>query len=117
MEEGRNNTQNEEGMVMVRDQLRSVTDILRELKDPKPSTSDAPTIPAARFAGGEVAYTSSAIRAEADAFASALLTSNLPSQPSPTPKSMPELPSLAPANDLDAGPAASSLQTPTNLNV
>ena len=97
--------------------LRSVTDILRELKDPKPSTSDAPTIPAARFAGGEVAYTPSAIRAEADAFASALLTSNLPSQPSPTPKSAPEPPSLAPANDLDAGPAASSLQTPTNLNV
>ena len=97
--------------------LRSVTDILRELKDPKPSSTDAPTIPATRFAGGEVAYTSSAIRAEADAFASALLTSNLPSQPSPTPKSVPELPSLAPANDPDAGPTASSLQTPTNLNV
>ena len=71
--------------------LRSVTDILRELKNPKSSTSVDPTVPTARFAGGEVAYTSSAIQAEADAFASALVTSNLPSQPSPTPESAPEL--------------------------
>ena len=35
------------------------------------------TLPPARFGGGEVAYTSSAIQAEANAFASALADSNL----------------------------------------
>ena len=97
--------------------LRSVTDILRELKNPKLSADNAPAAPAARFAGGEVAYTPSAIQAEADAFASALLTSNLPSQPSPTPKPAPELLSHAPAIVLDAGPTASTPQPPTNPNV
>ena len=97
--------------------LRSVTDILRELKNPERPISNALAAPSARFAGGEVAYTPSAIQAEADAFASALLTSNLPSQPSPTPKPAPELPSDAPATVLDAGPTASSLQSPTNPNV
>ena len=76
--------------------LRSVTDILRELKAQPSETSATPLT---RFAGGEVAYTSSAIQAEAKAFASALADSNLPSQPSPTP-----LP--------DAAPTAPSSQPP-----
>ena len=72
--------------------LKSVTDILRELKAPKAPTSSAssrltlppkPEVPAARFAGGEVAYTPSAAQAEAIAFASALNNANVSSQPSP----------------------------------
>ncbi|KAF8697070.1 hypothetical protein AX14_001476 [Amanita brunnescens Koide BX004] len=63
--------------------LRSVTDILRELKTQPGAT---PATPLARFSGGDVMYTPSAIQAEVDAFASALADSNLPSQPSPTPR-------------------------------
>ena len=68
--------------------LRSVTDILRELKAPQNAT--APVAPSdalpARFGGGEVTYTPSAVQAEATAFALALDNANLPSQPSPLPK-------------------------------
>ena len=72
--------------------LRSVTDILRELKNPAPketAPASTPSIPAveaptgARFAGGSVAYSSSALASEAAAFAAAIADSNLPSQPSP----------------------------------
>ena len=73
--------------------LRSVTDILRELKA---QPNEAPATPPTRFAGGEVAYTSSAIQAEVKAFASALADSNLPSQPSPTP--LPDAAPMAPSS-------------------
>ncbi|KAF8710169.1 hypothetical protein AX14_013335 [Amanita brunnescens Koide BX004] len=85
---------------------RSVTDILRELKKP----ADAPPT---RFGGGEVAYSASALQSEATAFVVALDAANLPSQPSPTPRSH-ELPTPAdgaPVNDL--APAAIS-HIPTN---
>ncbi|KAF8697271.1 hypothetical protein AX14_001390 [Amanita brunnescens Koide BX004] len=59
--------------------LKSVTDILRESKAPLREA------PSARFGGGEVAYTPSAIQAEAVAFAAVLDKVNLPSQPSPPP--------------------------------
>ncbi|KAF8698522.1 hypothetical protein AX14_001127, partial [Amanita brunnescens Koide BX004] len=67
---------------------RSVTDILRELKQPIPpsTVSEPPAVaaPAAiRFDGGSVAYSSSALASEAAAFAAAIAESNLPSQPSP----------------------------------
>ena len=86
--------------------LRSVTDILRELKT---QSSETLTPLPARFAGGEVAYTPSAIQAEANAFASALADSNLPSQPSPTPR-----PSVLINTDPlpDAAPVAPSPQPP-----
>ncbi|KAF8701491.1 hypothetical protein AX14_000398 [Amanita brunnescens Koide BX004] len=76
--------------------LRSVTDILRGLKDPLPvadnnvtskndlplgQNAQAPTT--IRFDGGSVAYSSSALASEAAAFAAAIADSNLPSQPSP----------------------------------
>ncbi|KAF8677921.1 hypothetical protein AX14_004739 [Amanita brunnescens Koide BX004] len=76
--------------------LRSVTDILRELKNPvpianeaitsggAPSSDQAAEAPAgARFDGGSVVYSSSALASEAAAFAAAIADSNLPSQPSP----------------------------------
>ncbi|KAF8649640.1 hypothetical protein AX14_008661 [Amanita brunnescens Koide BX004] len=98
--------------------LRSVTDILRELNASKAPTDTVPppsTIPPARFGGGEVAYTSSAIQAEARAFASALADSNLPSQPSPTdPSSINPLPDTTPA--LDASAIAVTSQPSTNLH-
>ncbi|KAF8683016.1 hypothetical protein AX14_004388 [Amanita brunnescens Koide BX004] len=78
--------------------LRSVSDILKELE---PQPGEAPAAPSTRFAGGDVAYTPSAIQAEAKAFASALADSNLPSQPSPTATPMP-----------NAAPMAPSLQPP-----
>ncbi|KAF8664012.1 hypothetical protein AX14_006786 [Amanita brunnescens Koide BX004] len=105
--------------------LRSVTDILRELKNPTgtkadytdtaadPSkeaptsaahTADATTMPNARFGGTQVEYSSSALQHEADAFAEALTTSTLPSQPSPL-STHPD--SLAPA---------ALSQPPPNLN-
>ncbi|KAF8670352.1 hypothetical protein AX14_005889 [Amanita brunnescens Koide BX004] len=85
---------------------RSVTDILRELKAP-PVDALAPSAPPACFGGGEVAYTSSAIQAEANAFASALADSNLLSQPSPTaPNTSSPLP--------DTAPTAPPPQPPTN---
>ena len=105
--------------------LRSVTDILRELKNPTgtkadytdtaadPSkeaptsaahTADATTMPNARFGGTQVEYSSSALQHEADAFAEALATSTLPSQPSPL-STHPD--SLAPA---------ALSQPPPNLN-
>ncbi|KAF8697727.1 hypothetical protein AX14_001267 [Amanita brunnescens Koide BX004] len=68
--------------------LRSVTDVLRELKTPSQEGHQA------RFGGGEVSYTPSAIQAEAAAFATALADSNVASQPSPpgpTPKTLPDL--------------------------
>ncbi|KAF8691042.1 hypothetical protein AX14_002829 [Amanita brunnescens Koide BX004] len=86
--------------------LRSVTDILRELKT---QPSEAFAAPPTRFAGGEVVYTPSAIQAETNAFASALADSNLPSQPSPTPR----LSVLSNTDPLhDAAPTAPSLQSP-----
>ena len=98
--------------------LRSVTDILRELNAPRAPTDNAQppsTLPPACFGGGEVAYTSSAIQAEANAFASALADSNLPSQPSPTdPSSINLLPDTTPA--LDASATAAISQPPTNLH-
>ena len=68
--------------------LRSVTDILRELKAPQNAAAPPPPNDAlpARFGGGEVAYTPSAVQAEATAFALALDNANLPSQPSPLPQ-------------------------------
>ncbi|KAF8648129.1 hypothetical protein AX14_008819 [Amanita brunnescens Koide BX004] len=71
--------------------LRSVTDILRELKAlQKDAPPSLPTAPAplrkelsARFGSGEVTYTPSVAQAKAVAFASALDNANVPSQPSP----------------------------------
>ena len=70
--------------------LRSVTDVLRELK--KPMATDAADINstqdgagAVRIAGGEVAYTASALQAEAAAFVDALAEAKVSSQPSPPP--------------------------------
>ena len=85
--------------------LCSVTDILHELKAPakttlpdaKPKTS-APDTPFTRFGGGEVAYSASALQGEADAFATALATSGLPSQPSPTADSAPAVPPQSPTS-------------------
>ena len=72
--------------------MRSVTDILRELKKPA-SISDDKTTPlitateskaaATRFGGAQVEYSASALQHEATAFADALATSAIPSQPSP----------------------------------
>ena len=86
--------------------LRSVTDILRELKSTE--------LTGPRFAGGEVAYSSSALQAEANAFGAALADSNLPSQRSPPAASMPVTasPPLAPV----LAPAATSPSVPTNSN-
>ena len=90
--------------------LRSVTDILRDLKAQSKDASPAPSAPPARFGGGEVAYTPSAIQAEAISFASALADSNLPTQPSPT--------SLTPASGAsgmpDTTPVVPPSQPPTN---
>ena len=61
--------------------LRSVTDILRELKG-KDTSSD---VPAVRFDGGNVEYSASALQSEAAAFAAALDSADAPSHPSPTP--------------------------------
>ncbi|KAF8703057.1 hypothetical protein AX14_014245 [Amanita brunnescens Koide BX004] len=106
--------------------LQSITDILRGLKASPKNALDLPpapsSLPPARFGGGEVAYTSSAIQAEANAFASALANSNLLSQPSPTvPSSANPLPDTTPAADfnatnpsLDTTPEVPSLQPPTN---
>ena len=87
--------------------LRSVTDILRELKTPQNAALPPPplTAPPARFGGGEVAYTPSAAQAEAAAFALALDNANLPSQPSPPPQPL--------AHDNE--PSVTSHQ-PTNQN-
>ena len=78
--------------------LRSVTDILRELKVPATATADTTPVPSievpvlpqnneahtgARFGGGEVEYSASALKNEATAFAAALAAADLPSQPSP----------------------------------
>ncbi|KAF8705646.1 hypothetical protein AX14_013864 [Amanita brunnescens Koide BX004] len=88
--------------------LHSVTDILWELKKP----TDAPS---ARFGGGEVAYSASALQSEATAFASALDAANLPSQPSPIPRNREPLPptDVVPGND-SASAAISHI--PTNLH-
>ena len=94
--------------------LRSVTDILRELKTPQHAATTAPpplssvsqhNAPLTRFIGGEVAYTPSAVQAEADAFALALDNANLPSQPSPPPQPVAH----------DDEPSATS-HLPTNQN-
>ncbi|KAF8694406.1 hypothetical protein AX14_002051 [Amanita brunnescens Koide BX004] len=94
--------------------LRSVTDILRELKIPNTSTTTPPDRP--RFGGGDVVYTASALQNEASEFAAALATSNVLSQPSPqpdtTPAPHPQSPLNVPAVSL--APAAIS-QSPTNL--
>ena len=77
--------------------LRSVTDILRELKTPaKAKTDSSQDIAYTRFGGAEVTYSSSALQGEAAAFAAALESANLPSQPSPPRASGPD-PVSAPA--------------------
>ncbi|KAF8694319.1 hypothetical protein AX14_002087 [Amanita brunnescens Koide BX004] len=87
--------------------LRSVTDILRELKAPTKSETVPVTKPidvsGARFGGGEVLYSASALQAEADAFASALDAAGLASQPSLPPS-------------LDPKPDAPSSHSPTNTH-
>ena len=96
--------------------LRSVTDILRELKASSgvdvASSLAQPAGP--RFASGEVAYSSSALQAEANAFGVALAVSNLPSQPSPPAATTPSAVSLPSAPVL--APAATSPSVPTNSN-
>ncbi|KAF8676371.1 hypothetical protein AX14_004951 [Amanita brunnescens Koide BX004] len=83
--------------------LRTVTDILRELKSPQaPAPASTSSAPITRFSGAEVSYSASALQGEATAFASALAESGLPSQPSP-PSCDDELP-------------ASTSQPLTNLN-
>ena len=93
--------------------LRSVTDVLRELKTPSKET------PPARFGGGEVAYSASAMQNEAAAFATTLAESRIPSQPSPPSAPVapapPHQPTLEPTND--NGLSASTPQPHTNPNV
>ncbi|KAF8687536.1 hypothetical protein AX14_003667 [Amanita brunnescens Koide BX004] len=100
--------------------LRSVTDILRELKNPAPAEAalahdiappppDAETPAGARFTGGTVAYSSSALASEAAAFAAAIADSNLPSQPSPLADAAPLVPLSRPASTA----AAAIPQPPT----
>ena len=125
--------------------LKSVTDILRELKTPKTSTNSAPPpsillpvrlddgdiphapdpnpppkleAPTARFVGGEVTYTPSAARAEAIAFASALNNANVPSQPSPPSQANapPSAGNSASAQISLDGVASAVLHLPTNQN-
>ena len=90
--------------------LRSVTDILRELKTPReedapPTTPAAPVVHTARIGGADVAYSASTVAGEASAFAAALEHSNLPSQPSPAhfDSALPTAPSNA-----DSAPVAAS---------
>lgn len=109
--------------------LRSVTDILRELKNPASSATTEPAMlsgvpdPAqaiepragARFGGGEVEYSASALKSEADAFAAALTAADLPSQPSPPAALEPLAPAtLAPAHLPNVTPSVPSPQLPTN---
>ena len=61
--------------------LRSVSDILRELKG-EVKDSDAPAV---RFDGGNVEYSASALQSEAVAFAAALDSADVPPHPSLTP--------------------------------
>ena len=89
--------------------LRSVTDILRELKNP--SMTDSETPGQTRFGGAEVAYSASALQTEASEFAAALATSNIPSQPSP-PTTAPPIPHIS--HDSDALATAAISQTPAN---
>ncbi|KAF8639481.1 hypothetical protein AX14_010052 [Amanita brunnescens Koide BX004] len=97
-------------------QLRSVMDVLRELKNP--DTTTVPPPDTLRFGGGKVAYSASALQAEASNFAAALATSNIASQPSPPPTA-PAAPcilssALAPLTDHPAPTAMP--QNPTNLH-
>ncbi|KAF8685338.1 hypothetical protein AX14_004037 [Amanita brunnescens Koide BX004] len=103
--------------------LRSVTDILRELKTPaKAKTDSSQDVTSTRFGGAEVSYSSSALQGEAAAFAAALESANLPSQPSPPRASGPDPISaptpLASSNppqlNTDSAPADPS-HLPTNL--
>ncbi|KAF8639594.1 hypothetical protein AX14_010039 [Amanita brunnescens Koide BX004] len=89
--------------------LRSVTDILRELKNPTTTSSETPG--QTRFGGAEVAYSASALETEASEFAAALATSNIPSQPSP-PTTVPPIPHIS--HDSDASATAAISQTPAN---
>ena len=97
---------------------RSVPDVPRELEIPAlpdtavpPANAEKPT--AARFAGGTVAYSSSALASEAAAFAAAIAESNLPSQPSPA-TALASLPSNT-VSQAPSAPAASP-HSPTNLH-
>ena len=65
-----------------RQPLRSVTDILRELKAPTKS-SDTAAVATMCFGGGAIVYSSSALQSKAAAFTDALAESNITSQPSP----------------------------------
>ena len=104
---------------------RSVTDILRELnkstsathgtnpesKDPlapvtKQTTAAANT---ARFGGGDVTYSSSALAHEAEAFADALAISNVTSQPSPPREESSAPTAPVPRLDLSSDPRIDSL--------
>ena len=106
--------------------LKSVTDILRELKAPPKDASlslpaapaPAVKVPTARFAGGEVAYTPSAAQAEAITFASALDNANVPSQPSlPSQTNAPLLPDNATGSKVSHDNDASATpHKPTNQN-
>ncbi|KAF8675520.1 hypothetical protein AX14_005097 [Amanita brunnescens Koide BX004] len=97
--------------------VRSVTDILRELKSPAfehaaPTSTNPPPLPmveapSARFAGGTVAYSSSALASDAAAFADAIANSNLPSQPSPPTDIAPPTPLPRPAS-----PAIAAISQP-----
>ncbi|KAF8700884.1 hypothetical protein AX14_000636 [Amanita brunnescens Koide BX004] len=105
--------------------LRSVTDILRELnkpasasqgtssgpKDPLTPTTEQTTTGAvsARFGGGDVAYSSSALAHEAAAFAEALAFSNIASQPSPPREEMSTSAAPVPRLDTSSGPHNDSL--------
>ena len=112
--------------------LRSVTDVLRELKKPEATSLEPPALvtapPAARFGGGSVSYSSSALASEAEAFAAALADSNLASQPSPSPNVLAPVPAptsasadtfpLHPSSTHTAEPlvTATSLHTTTALH-
>ncbi|KAF8701772.1 hypothetical protein AX14_000277 [Amanita brunnescens Koide BX004] len=107
--------------------VRSVTDILRELKNPTAASAaeldtpgDTYTPPqnieahtGARFGGGEVEYSASALRSEATAFADALLAAGLPSQPSPPSAPEPGVFTPTPLPPSQTGAVDGASQPPT----
>ncbi|KAF8723941.1 hypothetical protein AX14_008984 [Amanita brunnescens Koide BX004] len=109
--------------------LRSVTDILRELKNPTTAATaksatlgvasalpeDVETRAGTRFGGGEVEYSASALKSEAAAFADALSAANLPSQPSPPAIPGPEVSAPTPPQ-AQTGAVDSTSQLPTRIH-
>ena len=105
--------------------LRSVTDILRELNKPASTSHETSSVPkdplapateqtatgavSARFGGGDVAYSSSALAHEAAAFTDALAVSNIASQPSPPREETPAPAAPVSRLDLSSGPSHDSL--------